>query len=135
MAYAKDVARQYPLVALATVSIGQLTSGAALEAIDIPAGATVLGGWYECTVAFNSQTSDAVTVSMNGHTYVTDADATALEHTAFTMPTTTSTGLNAVSVPDTIDVTWTGVGTKGTTGTVLVYVEYILSGRVKEIQP
>jgi len=135
MAYAKDVTRQYPLVAIGTVSIGNLTSGAALGLIDLPAGALVVYGWYEVTTVFNSQSSDAVTVSMNGHTYINDTDATAKVHTDFTMPTTTDTGLNALTAPDTLDVTWTGGGTKGTTGTVKVVVAYVLANRCNEIQP
>jgi hypothetical protein len=130
MAITKNTDRQEKIVAWVDVTVDDLTDGSAVEAIDLPAGAIILGGAYMLTTAFASQSADAVTVSCNGVTYVNDANAAdALAYIAFTMPTTTATGDNMLTTPDTLDITWTATGTDSTVGAITLVVEYIVKGR------
>lgn len=130
----KNTGRQYALVAYSTVTFADLVSGTAVAAVDIPAGAEILRGTYNVSTVFNSGTSDAVVVQDNAGspvTFVTDADATALETIAFTI----AAGGYRTTTPMTVDVVWTGVGTAPTTGTIKLAIEYVLDGRANEVQP
>jgi hypothetical protein len=135
MAYSKDVGRQYALVAEADVSYGDLTSGSRTELIDLPAGSRIIRGEYLVYPAFDSATSDAVTITDDADTpvtYVDDTDAQVADRLAFTMP---DDNTNYYAEPATIGVTWTGAGGSTSAGTVRVLVEYTLEGRALETQP
>ena len=107
MAISKNSARQYPLMASVDVTYDMLTSGSAEAAVDIPAGATVVGGYLVVDTAWDSATSDVLDIGdgddVDRYTAsqidLTAAGATALDVTAY-----------EYTVQDTIDLTWTGAG-------------------------
>jgi hypothetical protein len=63
VAITKNAGRQYPLYAEAAITGGtNVTIAGTYEAIDIPAGATIIGGFYEVTTAFTGTGTVAVKV-------------------------------------------------------------------------
>jgi len=113
------------------ITYDEFTSGTALNAIKLPDNATVVDGTYWVLTAFDSGTSDAVTVTFNGLTLINDTDAQAKVRTAFTMPTTTEADVDKVSVstPTWVQATLTSVGTAATAGKIRIEVRYYVRGR------
>lgn len=129
MTVAYKEGRQEVISAVTEFEYSDLTSGAAYNAIQLPANAVLLRGTYWVVTAFNSGTSDAGVLAFNGLTLVTDSDAQAAVRTEFSMPTTSNPGLVVVTTPTNITYTWTGAGTAATAGKVRVEAEYVVLGR------
>lgn len=132
MTIAKDTGRQYPLVAQIDVLIGDLTSGAALEVLDLPQGATVIGGEIVFGTVFNSTSSDSFDVGDSGdaNRYTGSAvSGQSLGRTALTLTGYTYT------TNSTLTITWTSGGGSPTTGALTLRVMYMLDGRAHEVQP
>lgn len=129
MPITKDGGRQWPLVGEASFAIGDLTDGAAVEAVDVPYGAVILGGNLVVTTAFDSVTTDTLTVTIGSTTLLAATNAQALGSTPFTA------GAAATTAGDTVDVQWDQTGGAGTAGAATVYVTYVIDGRATEVQP
>lgn len=131
MSFTKQTGRQYPLVAMAEISYADLTSGTALEAIKLPGNSRVVSGQLIVTTAFNSATSDTITVGDGGSAarYKGSIDGQSAALTALV-----PTGYK-YTAPDTVDVTWTGVGTAPTAGAAVLIVEYVTDNRANEVVP
>ena len=129
MAITKDGGRQYPLVAKVSFTYADLVSGSAIEAVDIPGGATVTGGALVITTAFDSVTSDNATVQVGSDTLLGSTSVAAVGQTLFTE------GAAEVTAKDTVDITWTQVGGGTSAGAGYLIVEYILDNRSNEVQP
>lgn len=132
MAITKNSSRQYPLVAKVEFAYDDLTSGVAEEAIDLPGGARVVGGRIAITTAFDSVTSDTLTVG-DGTTadrYASGVDGQAVGSTELTPDEAANTvGKGAVGL------TWTESGGGVSQGAGFLEVEYVIDGRANEAQP
>lgn len=132
MSITKNAARQYPLSAEVDFDYADLTSGSAVAAIDVPAGAVIVGGELVVGTAFNSATSDVISIGDGG-------SATRYENaqdvkTAAGIWPLTLTGYRYTEA-DTIDVTWTGAGTAPTAGAGTLRIQYVIENRANEVNP
>lgn len=128
MAITKSGGRQWPLVARVDFTFADLVSGAAAPAVELPGGATVLSGEVYIETAFNSATSDSLTVgdTAGAATYLGATSIAATGRTAL-VPVG-----SAYTAPDDLSVTWTGVGAAPTTGAGTLTVTYVIDGRSNE---
>jgi hypothetical protein len=132
MSITKNAGRQYPLVAYVDFTYSDLTDATGVEAIDIPANATVIGGGLYIGTVFNSATSDTIDVGDGGDTdryTASPIDVTALGYTALTLTGYTYTA------SDTIDILWDGTGTAPSTGAGTLIVYYMIDERAQEVVP
>ena len=138
MAITPNINRQTRLVAYVDITYADLVSGSAVNAIHLPAGARVLGGFLDITTAWNSGTSDSLTVGDTvGSTPDVDRYKTATDAQA--------TGLGALLGPLTnavipsggawVTVSITSVGDAATAGAARLQVEYVVDDRVTEYNP
>jgi len=130
MAITQSSSRQYPLVARVEFIEEDLPAAATYEAIELPAGSIVTGGYLEVGTLFDGGADNTLTISGGGcSTAAIDVDATG-----------GSTGLTALTVTgvvnaagDTVDVALGGtIG--GTAGVASLVVEYIIEDRDNENQ-
>jgi hypothetical protein len=126
--------RQYPLVVVQDVTVGQLSLTEAVPAIKLPAGARVIGGGVLVTTAFTSTTTDELDIGDAGDTdrYTsTEVDLHALGYTALTI-----TGYK-YTASDYLDLIWTVTDddTPSTVGAFTIIVQYIIEGRANEVNP
>lgn len=128
MAIKLNSARQELEVAHVDINMADLASGSAANAIELPPNAVVVGGDVVVTTAFNSGTSDNITVGdattanrYLGSTSIAATGRTALVPTGFTVTTTQRF----------LQVTWTGVGTAATTGVLRLAVQFYVKGRAE----
>lgn len=107
-----------------TLSVGDITSGVAVNLGYIPAGACVLGASAVVSVAFDSATSDVLDIgtSSDGDGFATDLDISSVG-LKVADELATSDDLYA-STETLLTAAWTGAGTAPTVGTVIVHVEY-----------
>lgn len=129
MAITKDSGRQNVKCGYVEFDLADLTSGTRTPAIDVPAGAIVLGGFVGITEAFNSGTTDALIVgdSVDADEYATVSAASgALSLGLYKALTPTGYQYTA---NDAIELTWTGAGTAATTGAGYMLVYYIVDGK------
>ncbi len=124
----KNNGRQWPLVARQPFDFSQMTTGAAVPAINLPAGAIVLAGSMVISEVFNSATSDTIAVAGGGASVAATA-ATTLGRTALAV------NGSEQALHTTVDLTWVGVGAVPTTGRGYVEVQYIITSRANENQP
>ena len=126
MSITLDPNRQWVKKAWVTIPFSALTSGQAASAINMPPGAVITGGSVVVTTAFNSATSDALTVGDT--TSATKYLSTDNIHT---------TGLTAlvptgyVSQGEDLQVTWTGVGAAPTAGSFTLGIDYYIQGEAE----
>lgn len=131
MTISQNVNRQQSRWATVDISYTNIASGVAASAIKLPVGAVVVGGNLIRKTAFNSGTSDVMTVGDS---------ASANRYMASTTIATTGrlalvpTGYEALSTTREVQVTWTAVGTAATAGALRLEVEYIVPGRGDAVQ-
>lgn len=132
MAITRNPGRQEKIVATVAYGFADLVSGTAVAAVNLPANARILSVTNKVGTAFNSATSDALIIQSNEGTpkaYITIGAASgALSAGLTSVAATTNLGFKN-TVPSTLDVKWTGVGTAPTTGDATLIVEYIVDGR------
>ena len=125
MTIAHKSGRQEVILATADIdlSTSTLISGVAQNAIQLPAGAYIVGGQVDVLVAFDSATSDVADVVLGSESVLTAGDISALGSLAL--------GGNAIktTVPTEVTFEWTGVSTAPTVGTVRLSVQYVVDGR------
>ena len=127
MPITKNRGRQSPTEAWVVFNFADAApSGTFQEAIDLPPNAVVTGGSVVVTTAFNSATSDVITVgdSASATRYLGSTSIAATGRTALLL-----TGYTTLSTTNRIRVTWTGAGAAPTAGVVRVSVTYIQLGR------
>ena len=141
MAITKLPARQEVVSAKAKFLFSDLTSGVAVPAIALPPNARVLDVILRIETAFNSGTTDALTVQNNEGTPKTFIVVPAVLNTLAVSTVASASGVlsNVVTaasslgylnpVASTIDVKWTGAGTAATTGAGTVEVTYVVENR------
>ena len=132
MSITKDPGRQFPLVAVVRFTYADLESGVDLGAVDLPGGAIRMGGELVIETAFNSATSDTISVGDAGGN---DAALAATDVTS--AGTTALTGFSGEiqSTPETLTLTWTGTGAAPTAGSGYLRVTYGIEGRATDAQP
>lgn len=132
MSITKDAGVQAPSVKRVEFALANFTSGAAAVAIDLPSDAEVTGGSVVVSTAFNSGTSDTLTVGdlTTNDRYKAGVDGQTAARTAL-IPT----GL-VVSTANQrqVVIKWTGVGTAATAGAGHLLVEYIQTSRADFVQ-
>jgi len=143
MAITKSSGRQELIEAKADFAFGDLTSGTAVAAIDLPRYARILKVYLRIETAFNSATTDALIVQSNESTpkaYITIGAAQnslPISKVWSTDPTLSGTASSNVGFvnpnPSTLDIKWTGVGAI-TTGAATLLVEYVVANRAEFTQ-
>lgn len=130
MAITQDAERQYALTVDIPFTYADFTSGTAAAALDVPENAFVVGGYFVIDTAFNSATSDTITVGdgVSANRYASGVNGQTAAATALTL-----TGYK-YTADDTIDITWTGAGTAPTAGAGRLVVQYAIDGRANERQ-
>jgi hypothetical protein len=131
MAITKNRGRQTAVEAYVDVTFSDLTTptslnGVASLAIDLPVGAQVVGGDLVVGTAFNSGTSDVITVgdALIANRYLASTSIAAAGRTPLTF-----TGYQTLATSNKVIVTWTGVGAAPTAGAFRLRVAYIINKR------
>lgn len=123
--------RQEVIAATADFTYADLVSGAYAAAVDVPAGAIVVGGHLAITTIFNSATDDKFSigdkVGANAAVNTTYAALSADITAAGAVPIV-ATG-KKYSAAGTVGIAWTGTGTAPTAGAGKLTVLYIVDGR------
>lgn len=129
-----NVGRQTILSAYRTFNFSDLTSGVAKDLIYLKPGTRILRGGVDVTTAWNSGTSDVLTVgdsegsSPVANRYKTSFSIAATGLTALVAPVADG----VIDTAEAVTVTWTGVGTAPTAGEATLYIEYTEAPRVTE---
>jgi len=118
MAITLNPGRQEVIAAKVDIDYTDVADGAAYPAVQLPAGAIVVGGFFVTTSAFDATTT--LTLSVGSDTLLSAApvDATGVD-------SITVTGTK-YTVQDTVDFDLSGAVTQGA-GTLVI--EYIVDGR------
>jgi hypothetical protein len=125
MAITKKSNRQDILSATVDINFGDITSGVAASAIELPIGAVVVGGFLAAITAFNSATSDvAVITAPNADVLMASASI----HVVGYVGVMATSGKEMTTVGN-VTITWTGVGAAPTAGKARLTVNYIVIGR------
>ena len=129
MAITKDIGRQTPLVAIVRFTFADVVDAVAVEAVDVPPNAIVVGGALVIETAFNSATSDVADIGDGADPNRYTASAINIAATGRTALTLTGFKYTA---HDTVDVTWNGTGTAPTAGAGYLELHYVIEGRANE---
>lgn len=133
MTITKNSGRQEVIAATADFTYADLVSGAYAAAVDLPAGAIVVGGHLAITTIFNSATDDKFSIGDQvGSAAATDTTyaAQSADITAAGAVPIVATG-KKYSEPSTVGVVWTGTGTAPSAGAGRLTVLYIVDGRAE----
>lgn len=131
MTITKKPGRQEVIAATADFTFADVTSGTYAGAVDVPAGAIVVGGHLAVTTIFNSATDDKFSIGDQ----VGAAAATANTYAAQSADITAAGAVAIVPTgkkyaePSTVGVVWTGTGAAPTAGAGRLTVLYIVDGR------
>ncbi len=109
---------------------GSSLSGIAFNLFELPAGAIVTGGDVKVLTAFNSGTSDVLSIGDSGSAtrYLSSQSIASAARTALTIPNRQS------ATTEKVLATWTGVGAVPTAGQAHITLSYIIPGRAFENQ-
>lgn len=123
--------RQSSIWVYQPIAFGDVVSGVAQAAVNLPVDAVVVGGALVTITAFNSATSDTLNVgdSANATRYASAANIHTAGRIALTL-----TGYKTLSTTRQVLVTWTGTGAAPTAGDVILQMEYIVSYRADAVQ-
>lgn len=131
MTIKKIPGRQEVIAATADFSFSDVTSGTYAGAVDVPAGAIVVGGHLAITTIFNSATDDKFSIG-------DQVGASAATATTYAAQSADITAAGAVPIvptgkkyaePSTVGVVWTGTGAAPSAGVCRLTVLYIVDGR------
>lgn len=125
-----DVGRQTILSASVALAFDNLADTAvAVKAVNLPYGATILGGFIVVDVAFDNTTATLDVGDLTvANRYANDVNLKALGMTALTLTGYTSDG-------DAIYVIPTLTGPAATVGSARLIVNYVIKNRAGETQP
>ena len=117
--------RQSIVSAYLDVVLANHATTVALDTIEVPQGAVIVGGSVVVTEAFNSTSTDVLDIGDSGtaNRYKNDIDLTTLALTALV-----PTGY-VYTAPTKIKATWVSGGGTPTTGAYTLRVDYIVRGR------
>ena len=128
MPITRNSARQELIVAHVDINLADVVTAVAQAAIDLPPNAIVTGGRIITTEAWNSTTSDVMSVGdvTSATRYLSGGNIRALAANVPLVPT----GFVHTSTEKQLTVTWTSGGGVPTTGKVRLEVHYFVKGRV-----
>ena len=120
---------QYPLVAEAVLNGGtDLTATGTYDLFTLPAGALVVGAWYEVVDTFTG--TGTIAIQVDDGTTQTAITAASAGDSAGTTESSTNVPLATFTVPHTVQAV---VATAALTdGKAKVYVQYLIEGRAHE---
>jgi hypothetical protein len=125
MAITKNAGRQWPSVAEVSFGYADIAAQGTYEAIDLPAGAQVIGGFLE--VITPDTGNGTIAVQVGSEVLMAAEDFDAAERSLFTA------GSTEVTANDTIDVV---VATADlTVGTFRLVALYVIADRATEVNP
>lgn len=132
MPITKKSGRQDPLVAHVEFAFGDVVDDTYMPAVDVPAGAIVVGGGLAITELFNSATDDKFSIGDQE-----GSDAAAKETYAALSADVAAAGTWIPIVPTgkkyakagTVGVVWNGTGAVPTAGKGLLTVQYVIDKR------
>lgn len=132
MAITKNAARQEVICASVPFAYTDVTDDTYMAAVDVPAGAIVVGGGIAVTTLFNSATDDKFSI---GHK-VGSASADKTQYAALSADVTAAptwipivpTGYKFTEAGS-IGIVWNGSGTAPSAGAGRFVVQYIRDGR------
>jgi exopolysaccharide biosynthesis protein len=128
MPLTKEVARQYPLVAVINVSYADIAAGANIAA-ELPLGAVITNGSLVVDTAFNSTTNTiSVGDSASATRYSAAVDVKTLARTALTI-----TGFKVTEATKNLLLTYALTGAAAGQGAVRVIIEYVVGGKANEV--
>jgi hypothetical protein len=122
----KNPSRQGPLYAYVDIDMADLVSGVASDVVmDIPPNAVIIGGRVVTTEAWNSTTSDVMSVGdeSDDDRYLASGNIRALGAVVDLVDT------GFISTGEGLRVLWTSGGGTPTTGKVRLEVSYFIIGR------
>ena len=131
MPITKKSGRQEVIAATADFKFSEVVSGAYAAAVDVPAGAIVVGGHLAITTIFNSATDDKFSIGDK-------VGAAAASNATYAAQSADVTVAGAVPIlatgkkytePSSVCVVWTGAGAAPTAGAGRLTVLYIVDGR------
>ena len=130
MSISKKDGRQFPLMACVDIGWADFVSGTLEAAVELPAGAIVIGGNLLVTEVFDSVTSDNMTVgdALDEDRYLGATSMQALGLTPLVPTGFIPTGITNVTL------TLTSVGGGIAAGAGKLMVEYIVPGRGQTTQ-
>lgn len=127
MAITKDVGVQDVCVKTVTINLADLTSGADISAMDLPNNSVVLASSLYTTEAWNSTTSDVMSVgdTTTYNRYLSAGNIRALAALVPLVPT-------GIAHPTSgLTVRWVSGGGTPTTGKVRLIVSYVVLGKAE----
>lgn len=127
MPITKNSARQEVILAFVDISLADLVSNVAAQAIELPPNAVVLSGQAITTEAWNSTSTDILDVGdvTSANRYLNDGNIRANGARVPLVPT----GFVTTATERWITVTWVSGGGTPTTGKVRLEVQYYVRGR------
>lgn len=127
MSITKQSGRQELIVAYVDINLADLATGVAAAAMDLPANAVITGGRLITTEAWNSTSTDTMSVGdvTSATRYLTTGNIRALAANVALVPT----GFIHTTTEKEILVTWASGGGSPTTGKVRLEVHYFVKGR------
>jgi hypothetical protein len=118
--------RQDILSAVQDINFGDMVSGVAQDAVELPNGAIVIGGALAVETPFNSATSDTLAVTGVWGETLLAATSIAAAGVAALVPSNGKAKTNAAA---SVKATWTGAGAAPTAGKVRIIVNYVVTSR------
>jgi hypothetical protein len=127
MPITKNSARQELIAAFVDINLADVVNGVVQTALDLPINAIVVDGSFVTTEAWNSTTSDVMSVGDAGSAtrYLSGGNIRALAARVPLVPT----GFVHDATNNALRVTWTSGGGVPTTGKVRLEVRYYVKGR------
>lgn len=141
MAITVNINRQTRLSAYVDFTIADIKPAGTFNAIHLPAGAVVLGGFLDVLQDVNAGTSYTLSVGdsvgsspdVDKYLVATDVNGTNAKIVKFTLPPKTNGAIPAGGAW--VTVTGVSAGTEETEGRFRLSVEYIVEDRVTEYEP
>lgn len=130
MAEIKQDARQGIKVAIADFTFADFVSGTGKAAVKLPQNAIVVAGYLAISTAFDSVTSDTITV---GDAAVANRYKAGINGQSAALTALVPTGFKTTAAGDVL-ITWTGVGTAPTAGAGRLVLQYIVTTRAESTQ-
>ena len=131
MTITKKSGRQEVIAAVVAFAFGDVIDDTYMPAVDVPAGAIVVGGHLAITTLFNSATDDKFSIGDKEGSAAATKDtyaALSADITAVGAVPIVVTG-KKYTVPSTVGVVWNGTGTAPSAGAGRLTVLYVVDGR------
>lgn len=128
MPITKSDARQKVRAASVDINFGDVVSGVAQAAIDVPIGAQLLGGDVTVITPFNSATTDVARVGDATSATRYAASDINLAAAANTRVALTLTNFRHTAVEPAVTFRWTGAGTAPSAGKARLTIMYMVDG-------